>query len=111
MPPRVYLDDLRRAPHGWIQTQTAEETIALLKEGDVVELSLDYNLGPATTQTGAAVLEWIDRQIVENPEWQLPKVIHIHSSHHRGRMYMVELLEGIRERLKAAGRKAPPAAW
>ena len=56
MPQRVYLDDLRRAPHGWIQTQTAEETIALLKEGDVVELSLDYNLGPATTQTGAAVL-------------------------------------------------------
>lgn len=108
---RVYLDDLRQAPRGWIQTQTAEETIALLKQGDVEELSLDYNLGPSTTQTGDAVLRWIEREIHKNPQWQLPKVIRIHSGHYRGRQLMIDHLDDIREQLKAEGREVPRTWW
>lgn len=108
---RVYLDDLRQAPRGWIQTQTAEETIALLKQGDVEELSLDYNLGPSTTQTGDVVLRWIEREIHKNPQWQLPKVIRIHSGHYRGRQLMIDHLGEIREQLKAEGREVPRTWW
>ena len=43
---KVYLDDVRQAPEGWVRTYTVAETIELLKTGEVVELSLDHDLAP-----------------------------------------------------------------
>jgi len=45
---RVWLDDLlddRAAPLGWVHVTTAHAAIALIDRGDVVELSLDHDLG------------------------------------------------------------------
>ena len=45
---RVWLDDDlvdRAAPDGWTQVTTAREAIDLLLTGNVVELSLDHDLG------------------------------------------------------------------
>ena len=41
---KVYLDDVRQAPEGWVRTYTVAETIELLKTGEVVELSLDHEI-------------------------------------------------------------------
>jgi hypothetical protein len=54
---RVWLDDRRPTPEGWVRVRTPEEAIELLRAGGVGELSLDHDLGstwppasgPATT--------------------------------------------------------------
>jgi hypothetical protein len=44
---RVWLDDVRDAPDGWVHVQTPEEAIELLRSGKVKEISLDHDLGLA----------------------------------------------------------------
>ena len=42
----VYLDDVRKAPIGWMQTRTAAETIETIidYQGEINTLSLDHDL-------------------------------------------------------------------
>ena len=42
---KVYLDDVRDAPPGWVRAHMPEEVIALLRSSSVTELSLDHDLG------------------------------------------------------------------
>jgi hypothetical protein len=55
---KVYLDDSRETPEGWIRTFTVEETIALLRLGSVVALDLYHHLGvdAEVTTTGIALM-------------------------------------------------------
>ncbi len=77
----VYLDDVRDAPPGWRRTKGVEETIELLRQKLVDNLSLDHDLGQAAylgdyekEKTGYDVLLWLE----QNPEY-LPLSIIIHS--------------------------------
>jgi hypothetical protein len=48
LPIKVWLDDdliYRTAPEGWIHVTTADQAIDYLRTGNVVELSLDHDLG------------------------------------------------------------------
>lgn len=58
---KIYLDDERSCPDGYILVKTAEETIEKLKEGNVTHLSLDHDLG--TVLTGYDVLLWLEEQV------------------------------------------------
>ena len=49
---KVYLDDLRTPPDGWVLVQWPEEAIELLETGEVTELSLDHDLGVDDRGTG-----------------------------------------------------------
>ena len=42
---KVYLDDERSTPDGWVRVYWPEEAIELLKAGGVTEISLDHDLG------------------------------------------------------------------
>lgn len=42
---RVFLDDERATPEGWVRAYWPDEVIALLETGVVAELSLDHDLG------------------------------------------------------------------
>ena len=57
---KVWLDDRREPPPGWVWVKTPAETIALLEAGGVDELSLDHDLGlwddDGREQTGYDVL-------------------------------------------------------
>jgi hypothetical protein len=63
---RVWLDDDlvdRRAPEGWVQVTTAREAIELLDGGEVVELSLDHDLGDDELNgRGIDVVNWLGEQ-------------------------------------------------
>jgi hypothetical protein len=80
---RVYLDDTREAPEGWIRTQTPEEVIALLQTGKVEAISLDHDLGVATEErerTGYEVLRWLEEQVATGA-WSFPvPEIRVHSA-------------------------------
>ena len=60
---RVWLDDVRTAPPGWLRAFAPEEVIALLRSGRVTELSLDHDLGLEPGRTGFAVLVWLEREV------------------------------------------------
>ncbi len=82
---KVYLDDIRMAPDGWVRTWWPEEVIALLKTGAVTEISLDHDLGDILNtprggkeRTGYDVLLWLERAVIV--EGFKPPVIHIHTA-------------------------------
>lgn len=82
---KVYLDDIRIAPDGWVRAYWPEEVIALLKTGGVTEISLDHDLGDILNtprggkeRTGYDVLLWLERAVVT--EGFDPPVIHIHTA-------------------------------
>lgn len=42
---KLWHDDVRPAPQGWTWARTNEEAMSYLRTGDVVECSLDHDLG------------------------------------------------------------------
>lgn len=49
---KVFLDDERRTPEGWVRVYWPDEAIALLQTGQVTEISLDHDLGDDARGTG-----------------------------------------------------------
>ncbi|NHZ88985.1 hypothetical protein F2P45_08145 [Massilia sp. CCM 8733] len=61
---KVYLDDERRTPDGWVRVYWPEQAIALLRTGEVSEISLDHDLGDDVRGTGYDVVLWIEEQVM-----------------------------------------------
>ncbi len=49
---RLWLDDVRPAPEGWVHACTAQAAISILNVGNVTEISFDHDLGPDNAGTG-----------------------------------------------------------
>ncbi len=75
---KVFLDDVREAPEGWVRAYWPDEVISYLKTGRVSELSLDHDLGNDLKGTGYTVLVWIEYQTVVNG-FDPPKIT-VHSA-------------------------------
>jgi hypothetical protein len=60
---RVFLDDERATPDGWVRVYWPEEAIALLETGEVEVLSLDHDLGDDERGTGYDVVLWIEEAV------------------------------------------------
>ncbi|MGE0709428.1 MAG: cyclic-phosphate processing receiver domain-containing protein [Planctomycetota bacterium] len=56
---KLWLDDLRPAPAGWVWVKSAWDAIDALRAGGVVEISLDHDLAGPEDGTGYDVVEWI----------------------------------------------------
>ena len=101
---KVYLDDVRPAPDGWIRTWWPVEVIALLKTGEVTEISLDHDLGdhfgrPSDIlyeRTGYDVLLWIEQEVAL--EGFDPPIIHIHTANPVADVRMRAAVEAIYKR-------------
>lgn len=77
---KVYLDDERVTPEGWIRTHTVQETISKLLTGEVSHLSLDNDLGSLDPNAeGYQVLNFLEETIYSDPTFPLP-IITIHSA-------------------------------
>lgn len=102
---KVYLDDVRETPDGWVRTYTSDETIKLLDAGGVEEVSLDHDLdrrydkqtldwlaANPDIDTGMKVVMWL----MENPD-KLPKKWFVHSANTPARELMNARLNTIRK--------------
>lgn len=109
---KVYLDDTRLTPHGWVHARWPEDVIKLLKEGNVEEISLDHDLcdplvegqgycSSARERTGYDVLIWIEEQVINSNF--IPPKINIHTANSSARQKMQLAKESIE---KAYKRKA-----
>ena len=83
---KVYLDDEREAPEGWLRVRWPEEAIELLKTGQVTDLSLDHDLGNDERGTGYDVVLWIEEAVAAGSF--VPTRIIVHSANAPARAKM-----------------------
>ncbi len=104
---RVWLDDLRDAPPGWVRVTTPEEAIALLHTGEVTEISLDHDLGLIDGDrelTGYDVVLWLERKVALEG-FVPPETIRVHSSN----VVAAERMERGIEAIRRLSRRDRPA--
>ncbi|MGI8511103.1 MAG: cyclic-phosphate processing receiver domain-containing protein [Solirubrobacteraceae bacterium] len=95
---RVWLDDDfvdRAAPDGWLHLAAVADVIRLLDTGNVVELSLDHDLGDARRfGRGIDVILWlIDQQEVHDRLLWPRDGILLHTANPEGRDTMARAIE------------------
>lgn len=83
---RIYLDDERETPEGWVRAYWPSEVIALLEQGEVTEVSLDHDLGDDQRGTGYDVILWIE-EAVATRGFEPPKIV-VHSANSSARIKM-----------------------
>ncbi|MGY3996740.1 cyclic-phosphate processing receiver domain-containing protein [Aeromonas veronii] len=83
---KLYLDDERKTPVGWVGVFWPEEAIAWLKTEMVTEISLDHDLGDDDRGTGYDVILWIENEVITNNF--IPPQINIHSANVSARIKM-----------------------
>ncbi|MFM2083545.1 MAG: hypothetical protein RLY95_363 [Pseudomonadota bacterium] len=84
---KVYLDDERKTPTGWLRVYWPDEAIALLQTGRVTDISLDHDLGDDSRGTGYDVVLWIEKAVALNGF--KPPQITVHSANPAARMRML----------------------
>lgn len=94
---KIYLDDNRPAPVGWTLVRTADEAIAKLRQGNVTEVSLDYDLGDPQFGTGLDVLDWLEHALLERRLLLLPRLT-AHSGSLLGRRRLETAIALLEER-------------
>ncbi|HAU4895364.1 TPA: hypothetical protein F3L08_16210 [Aeromonas hydrophila] len=83
---KLYLDDERETPAGWIRVFWPDEAIAWLKTEMVTEISLDHDLGDDGRGTGYDVILWMENEVMT--KYFIPPKIHIHSANVSARRKM-----------------------
>jgi hypothetical protein len=92
---KVFLDDVRPGPEGWVLARWPEDVIELLMGGEVTHLSLDHDLGDDAKGSGYDVLTWIEETIAGGIEFVLPEIA-IHTANPPARARMQAALDEIR---------------
>lgn len=60
---KIFLDDNRPTPEGWLRAYWPDEVISLLRTGQVEAVSLDHDLGDDRHGTGYDVIVWIEHAV------------------------------------------------
>lgn len=94
---RVYLDDERNTPTGWVRVYWPDEAIALLEAGLVSEISLDHDLGDDARGTGYDVVLWIEEAVALRGF--VPPRMHVHSANSSAREKMLAGIRAIEGRI------------
>lgn len=85
---KVFMDDVRATPVGWVRTYTVVETLALLETRQVQVLSLDNDLGDLDPKTeGYNVLDRLEEWAYFDHSFPIPEIM-VHSSNAARKDYM-----------------------
>jgi len=93
---KLFVDDQRAAPSGWLLARSVDEAVSVLRQGDVTDMSLDFDLGDARRGTGVDVLDWL-KGAVEQGRVTLPK-LEAHSGSPVGRRRLEARIEQLARR-------------
>lgn len=75
---KLFLDDERPTPEGWVRVYWPDDAIRLLETGNVEEISLDHDLGDDERGTGYDVILWIEEAVALRGF--RPPIITVHSA-------------------------------
>lgn len=95
---RVFLDDERTTPDGWVRVYWPDEAIALLQTGEVKEVSLDHDLGDDNRGTGYDVILWIEEAVMLRG-FKPPRIT-VHSANSSARLKMLAGIAAIEARVQ-----------
>jgi hypothetical protein len=119
-PLRIFLDDdlqYRRPPDGWAQLQTVADVQSVLLAGNVVELSLDNDLGLAPVAdpgSGYQIIDFLEQQQAVHGRFLWPELgIAVHSANPEARRRICQALETIPRRhhqLQSIEQRGQPGA-
>jgi hypothetical protein len=84
---KVYLDDERETPDGFVRVYWPDDAIALLEQGNVSVISLDHDLGDDERGTGYDVVLWIEEQVYTTD--YTPPTILVHSANSSAKAKMM----------------------
>src|SRR5688572_14441802 len=97
---RLFIDDLRTAPEGWVLTRTITEAIRILATQKVEEVSLDHDIvyvnerGEFTgkcSQENYTPVAWFIREMEEQDR---PHTVYIHTANPDGATALTGILKG-----------------
>ena len=91
---KIFLDDVRETPEGYVRCYWPQEVIELLKTNQVTELSLDHDLGDDSIGTGYDVLTWLEEQVFCH-SFTPPPVIKVHSANPVAKQRMLAAIQSI----------------
>ncbi|GAC1609642.1 MAG: hypothetical protein NVS3B3_16610 [Aquirhabdus sp.] len=100
---RVFLDDERNTPDGWVRVYWPDEAITFLESGCVQEISLDHDLGDDERGTGYDVILWIEEAVALRSF--MPPKISVHSANSSARIKMEAGITAIQNLLENHFRK------
>jgi hypothetical protein len=83
---KIYLDDERPTPDGWIGVRWPDEVIAHLETGLVTDVSLDHDLGDDERGTGYDVVLWLEEAVALRGF--VPPRMSVHSANSSARLKM-----------------------
>lgn len=95
---KVFLDDQRDTPEGWVRTYSVADTISLLRTRLVTHLSVDNDLGAGQIE-GFKTLDWLEEEVHFDNSFPVPEIT-IHSSNSSRKVTMkltADRLEVIRQ--------------
>lgn len=102
---KLWLDDERPGPEGWVHVKTAHDAILYLTIGNIDEVSLDHDLGPDSAGTGYDVACWLEEVAMTDPSFPVP-LVHVHTANASARGKMIQAVHNIdrvrRQRTKGA---------
>ncbi len=98
---RIYLDDERPTPPGWVRVYWPDEAIALLETGKVDEISLDHDLGDDARGTGYDVVLWVEEAVALRG-FRPPKMA-VHSANSSARQKMLAGIAAIAALARSQG--------
>ncbi len=81
---KLWHDNERPAPKGWVWAKSNAKARAYLSDGEVKEISLDFDMGP---QSGLILVLWMISQDL------IPGAVTIHSMNEKGAELMHRALE------------------
>lgn len=90
---KIYLDDERQTPEGFIRCYWPDQVIELLQSIEVDLISLDHDLGDDKRGTGYDVLLWIEEQVA-TAGFKPPQLI-VHSANTPAREKMESAINQI----------------
>ncbi len=78
---KLYLDDVRDIPEGWVGCRTALDAMATIAVGDITHISFDHDLGEGLTGYDVAIFieKLVHDGVMPLPIWA------VHSSNPVGR--------------------------
>ena len=93
---KIYLDDIRNTPDGWVRCYWPNEVLSLMDTYLVEEISLDHDLGDDSRGTGYDVLLRMEEMSRFGQLKYLPKIT-IHSANPVGKQKMLIAINKIKD--------------
>ena len=90
---KLFLDDIREAPDGWVCVRDPHEAMDILTHGKVDEISFDHDLGEGVP-TGYDVATWLEAQVIMG-HLACPKYLNCHSANPVGRKRIMQVIENL----------------